>query len=568
LFCIDTELPSQTVPYTETESRQHVLRTRDVISNTSVALQTMQHYRGPPYDPSALSIDAGISVYSAIRGPKKSDSAAAPDANGVVDDDDFVMVPSAASRKSNKRASGKAKSRTRSATKTLPSKQQASTPSDEHAFVRWAPGSSDPLQALINPRNARAAEPPVPPCLKNFSLSPWNPAPHHLRLRGQLLYLCATTLEGDFLHITSTPKGFYVDRSDNNHFDPSPRQPKTPGGPIYYSNLFSLFSAFSRLFVSHLAESLSLADPLDFDPLSSMNLTNCLPANPWLTFTPTPTADNIRSQAAYLLTGSTTPDSLPAARDWNEELVQIRELPRSTADERLLRDRVLARFYSDFAAAAARIVPAIVRGELPPVNPNEPREQATCIHNNTLFTPAEDALGQYAHLGGHEAARVCVVKDVAGIRSLNSLDIDKLNLMATAVVDYQGERWLAQSLVPGIFNRPAEETETAKQDETTAEGEKKAEGETKTEAETKDASTNPFRIVYGSVDTEHPDQAHVADPSFHELAKKVATAAHLALHTVTDVSGRETQLYTSVDSHGVVGSDGRSYLIDVCEYFA
>jgi protein TIF31 len=529
-----------------------------VLSNTSTALQTMQHYRGPPYDPSALSIDAGISVYSAVRGPRRADQDPTPDANGVVDDD-FVMVPNAtATRKPNKRAGGKNKGRPRSGPKTS-AKQQASTPQDnrnnDHAFNGWTAGSTEPLQGLIVPRKVRASEPSAPQCLKTFSLSPWNPPPHHLRLRGQLLYLSVTTLEGDYLHITSTPKGFYVDRSDNTHFDPAPRQPKSPRTPIYHSNLFSLFSAFSRLFVSHLAESLSPADPLDFDPLSSMNPTNCLPANPWLTFSPTPTADHIRSQAAYLLTGSTSAESLPAARDWNEELVQIRELPRSTADERLLRDRVLARFYSDFAAAAARIVPAIVRGELPPVNPNEPREQATCIHNNTLFTPAEDALGQYGHLGGHEAARVCVVKDVAGIQALNALDIDKLNLMATAVVDYQGERWLAQSLVPGIFNRPAEEP--------AAEVSKDEEGsETKTETA---SSTSPFRIVYGSVDTERPDEAHIADPAFHELAQKVATGAHLALHTVSDVSGRETQLYTSVDSHGVVGSDGRSYLIDVCE---
>ncbi|VEL40829.1 unnamed protein product [Protopolystoma xenopodis] len=50
-------------------------------------------------------------------------------------------------------------------------------------------------------------------CLKQMNFSNWNPPPTTRRLVGDLLYLYVHTLEDKRFHITSCPRGFYVNRS-------------------------------------------------------------------------------------------------------------------------------------------------------------------------------------------------------------------------------------------------------------------------------------------------------------------------------------------------------------------
>lgn len=64
-------------------------------------------------------------------------------------------------------------------------------------------------------------------------------------------------------------------------------------------------------------------------------------------------------QLAYGYTGATTVDGLEGARDWNEEIQNARELPRSTTQERILRERVLQKTHAEFTAASVRAVIAI-----------------------------------------------------------------------------------------------------------------------------------------------------------------------------------------------------------------
>ena len=39
---------------------------------------------------------------------------------------------------------------------------------------------------------------------------------------GDLFYLQVTTLEGNVVHISATPSGFYVNKTSEGKFDPSP----------------------------------------------------------------------------------------------------------------------------------------------------------------------------------------------------------------------------------------------------------------------------------------------------------------------------------------------------------
>ena len=81
-------------------------------------------------------------------------------------------------------------------------------------------------------------------------------------MRGDLVYLTATTLEGESFHITGATSGFWVSKSTNSTFDPLPKVPaprslrSTP-----YHSLFELFSALSAGFLKGLVQLIEAQNP-------------------------------------------------------------------------------------------------------------------------------------------------------------------------------------------------------------------------------------------------------------------------------------------------------------------
>lgn len=59
-------------PADELEVRTHVARVRDVLVGTSAALVGRVGFEMTPYDPSATAVDAGLSVYAAMRASSKA----------------------------------------------------------------------------------------------------------------------------------------------------------------------------------------------------------------------------------------------------------------------------------------------------------------------------------------------------------------------------------------------------------------------------------------------------------------------------------------------------------------
>ena len=59
---------------------------------------------------------------------------------------------------------------------------------------------------------------------------------------------------------------------------------------------------------------------------------------------------------------------------------------------------------------------------------------------------------RYENNGGDETSRKLALLDLQGVRALNSVDLDGLHTVLTAVVDYMGQRVIAQSLIPGILH--------------------------------------------------------------------------------------------------------------------
>ncbi|EST05299.1 CLU domain protein [Kalmanozyma brasiliensis GHG001] len=514
------ELHVTHVAFNEADARAHVQRLRDLLN-------------GGAADPCAIGIDAALSVQDAVRNPQEwQQDAARQNANGRP----------AAKKGANDAAE----------------QSQAS----ELPLVDWAGWPAVTSVDLI-PEVARRPR-QLPICLRQLSLASWNPPPQHLKLNGHLLYLQVGTLEGEVIFVTASTHGFYVNRSSGARFDPSPR----PAGQDFAScSLFDLLCGFSPLFLSTFAKLFN--DPLSSrDYFSAVPLTNALPAFPWLVRNHNHSADPLRSQSAFLLTGATSADTLEGTRDWNDELQSARELPRTTLPERLVRDRVLNRIHSEFTLAAARAIPRVAAGEVQAMNPMDKRDAQMFIVNNLFISKGADGVDLYPHMGGDEAAHVAVGKDIQGVKTLNSLDINGLCLLGTIVVDWKGERWVAQSVVPGLFRRREDADEQLEAGESQAQDAEKApeaDADKKT-AESKDGKpvksdlNDDTQVVYGGVEGPEVIRDNAA---FHKLFNQVAQTLHLNEHDVEDANGKKHSLWLSVDSKGLRGADGRRYVLDL-----
>ncbi len=364
----------------------------------------------------------------------------------------------------------------------------------------------------------------LPKTIKSLSVSQWNPPPYHLRQRGHLLYLQLTTNEGEQHHITATVSGFYINKSSSNKFDPFARPaPKNCSA----HSLLSLISALSQSFKDAFVDLQKINGRKDL--LTTFPFQNAIPANPWLVPSSYAQAslhqpDPTRAQEAYLIGGADGAENL---RDWNEEFQTTRELPRETLPDRVFRERLTSKLFADYNDAAGRGAVLVARGEVAPLNPTEGRDAQIFIYNNIFYSFGADGVQTFASEGGDEAARVAVGKDVAGVKAVNQLDINGLFTPATVVVDYLGKRIVGQSIVPGIF---------------------------------KQREPGEHQIDYGGVEgRDIVTENEVFVPVFDKLSK----AFRVKKHAVWDKEGKRHDLEGSVETKGLLGTDGRKYVLDL-----
>ena len=246
--------------------------------------------------------------------------------------------------------------------------------------------------------------------------------------------------------------------------------------------------------------------------------------------------------------------------------------------ERLIRERLLQKSLADFVSCATYAAMLVRRGELLALDPvPETHEHDDCIrieessgtmwHYNNVFLSlgGDDVLGSFENDGGGEASRVAVGKDVTGVARVNALLLDSsdegdkvdygLCTLGTVIVDYLGERIVAQSVVPGIFQQAPES--------------KDEDG----------AAAGAHRIVYGGVDNA---ERIFVDAEFEEKFKKLMDKLHIKRHDVWEIPKKQKEgvndangdnsetterkkqtLCTSVETKGLRGADGRKYVLDL-----
>ncbi|KAF4555686.1 putative clustered mitochondria protein [Elsinoe fawcettii] len=364
----------------------------------------------------------------------------------------------------------------------------------------------------------------APKTVKSLSLSPWNPPPYPLRAKGHLLYIVVTTNEGEQHNITSHVSGFFVNKSTNQKFDPLPRS--APKGHSAHS-LLNLLGQISPSFES------SFKALQEFnaskDPLASFQLSNAIPSSPWVV---SPTAasladhvsDITRTQEPYLLAG---PENAETLRDWNEEFQSTRELPKETVQDRVFRERLTSKLFAEYNEAAVRGAVLVARGEVAPLNPTEGRDAQIFVYNNVFYSFGADGVGTFERDGGDDAARVATGKDVMGVKAVNQLDIQGLFTPGTVVVDYLGKRLVGQSIVPGIF---------------------------------KQREPGEHQIDYGGVEGKDVIAEH---EGFKQPFAELSRSLRVKQHPVWDKEGKRHDLEGSVETKGLLGTDGRKYVLDL-----
>lgn len=77
-----------------------------------------------------------------------------------------------------------------------------------------------PLQPGANNKSLR-----TPQAIKVLTTSAWNPPPGPRKLHGDLMYLYVVTMEDKRYHISACPRGFYVNQSSDEEFNPKPNNP-------------------------------------------------------------------------------------------------------------------------------------------------------------------------------------------------------------------------------------------------------------------------------------------------------------------------------------------------------
>ncbi|XP_021376922.1 clustered mitochondria protein homolog isoform X2 [Mizuhopecten yessoensis] len=355
-----------------------------------------------------------------------------------------------------------------------------------------------------------------PNCIKVLTYSGWNPPPGNRRMHGDLLYIYVVTLEEKKYHITASTRGFYVNQSTEDEFNPKAAQQKFLSHSLI-DLLIQVSPAFKKNF-SILLKKRAQKHPFERVPTPYQIYS-------WMAPLPEHSVDYIRAEDAFS-TRLGYEEHIPGqTREWNEEVQTTQELPRKTLPDRLIRERAIFKVHSDFVGAATRGATAVIDGNVMAINPGEEAKMQMFIWNNIFFSLGFDVRDHYKEFGGDAAAYSAPGNDLQGVKAYFNLDHEGLYTLGTVIVDYRGYRITAQSIIPGILEREQEQS-----------------------------------VVYGSIDF---GKTVVTDEKYQELLSKTATFLKVRPHKVVNDKGEEVELFTSLECKGIIGNDRRYYVLDL-----
>ncbi|XP_034025241.1 clustered mitochondria protein homolog isoform X2 [Thalassophryne amazonica] len=379
------------------------------------------------------------------------------------------------------------------------------------------PGSKDRPLVPLQPQNKDFK--PMQ-CLKVLTMSGWNPPPGNRKMHGDLMYLYIVTVEERHVSVTASTRGFYLNQSTTYTFNPKPANPS-----FLSHSLVELLSQISPAFkknFSALQKKRVQRHPFE-------RIATPFQVYSWTAPQVDHAMDCVRAEDAYTSRLGYEEHIPGQTRDWNEELQTTRELPRKNLPERLLRERAIFKVHSDFAAAATRGAMAVIDGNVMAINPGEETRMQMFIWNNIFFSLGFDVRDHYRELGGDAAAHAAPTNDLNGVRAYGAVDVEGLYTLGTVVVDYRGYRVTAQSIIPGILEREQEQS-----------------------------------VIYGSIDF---GKTVVSHSKYLELLEKTSRPLKVHRHNVLNEKNEPVELCSSVECKGIIGNDGRHYILDLLRTF-
>ncbi|XP_072248623.1 clustered mitochondria protein homolog isoform X2 [Leuresthes tenuis] len=357
-------------------------------------------------------------------------------------------------------------------------------------------------------------------CLKVLTMSGWNPPPGNRKMHGDLMYLYIVTVEERHVSVTASTRGFYLNQSTTYTFNPKPANPSFLSHSLV-ELLSQISPAFKKNFTALQKKRVQrhpferIATPFQVYSWTAPQVDHAM--------------DCVRAEDAYTSRLGYEEHIPGQTRDWNEELQTTRELPRKNLPERLLRERAIFKVHSDFAAAATRGAMAVIDGNVMAINPGEETRMQMFIWNNIFFSLGFDVRDHYRELGGDAAAHAAPTNDLNGVRAYGAVDVEGLYTLGTVVVDYRGYRVTAQSIIPGILEREQEQS-----------------------------------VIYGSIDF---GKTVVTHSKYLELLDKTSRPLKVQKHSVLNEKEETVELCSSVECKGIIGNDGRHYILDLLRTF-
>ncbi|XP_058489809.1 clustered mitochondria protein homolog isoform X1 [Solea solea] len=379
------------------------------------------------------------------------------------------------------------------------------------------PGSKDHPLIPLQPQNKDWK--PMQ-CLKVLTMSGWNPPPGNRKMHGDLMYLYIVTVEERHVSVTASTRGFYLNQSTTYTFNPKPANPSFLSHSLV-ELLSQISPAFKKNFTALQKKRVQrhpferIATPFQVYSWTAPQVDHAM--------------DCVRAEDAYTSRLGYEEHIPGQTRDWNEELQTTRELPRKNLPERLLRERAIFKVHSDFAAAATRGAMAVIDGNVMAINPGEETRMQMFIWNNIFFSLGFDVRDHYRELGGDAAAHAAPTNDLNGVRAYGAVDVEGLYTLGTVVVDYRGYRVTAQSIIPGILEREQEQS-----------------------------------VIYGSIDF---GKTVVSHSKYMELLEKTSRPLKVQRHNVLNEKNDAVELCSSVECKGIIGNDGRHYILDLLRTF-
>lgn len=409
-------------------------------------------------------------------------------------------------------------------------------------------------------------------CYKAFNFSGFNPVPAVRRLQGDFFYLDFTPLEAELQPVTicANVRGFYVTQSKQGKFNPSPvaatgsnnKKSDAAANPsCLASTLPGCLSLYSAKFKKAFDDALLVHQKTVAQDYGLV----VYPPNGWLSRPSSKVHEYDLGRAEYDLMKFTETAVVASTqgRDWNEEMQQARELPHGTIAERIDRDRAMYRVHAEYIEAAKEAAMSIFHGQIQPLNISDAPSSWIYIHNNIFFTQATDMRGIYSDCGGDETFEKMISNDLVALKRINDIenslrkgnetDSEKPESEAkteseeeksgsgictvdNVLIRYCGKTLFAQTIVPGLFSG---------------------------------LISGESSVSYGSLE----GSGVAADSEIHKKLAKIAPSLHLKEHSVAvkplegdkdaAAASEPATLWTSADVKGIVGSDGRTYLLDL-----